>query len=435
MKTVTLPTLHNGRAILPERGGQVAAFWASRDHRFLALRCGRRWGKTAFDSTIAADGAAKGQHIGFFAPDYKRLTEAYNDISAILRPIRLTSSRTEGVYRTITGGNVDFWTLEDQDAGRSRKYHKVIIDEGAFTKPTMLLQWEKAIKPTLLDYGGRAIVSSNTNGIDEENFLYQICHEPRYGFFDHHAPTFENPLLPQEELDKLQAENHPLVFQQEYLADFISWKGRAFFSSGSLLVDDKPVEAPNRCDAVFAIIDTAVKTGTENDGTAVLYCAKSRITGYPLVILDWSIEQIEGASLEVWLPTVFQNLEALAKKTGARFGSVGALIEDKSSGSILLQQAKKHRDWKAEAIDSKLTAFGKDERAIKVSGYVYRGEVKIAREAYDKVTTYKKTTRNHFLTQVTSFRVGDKDAAKRADDLLDCFTYAIAVALGDSSGL
>jgi len=40
---------------------------------------------------------------------------------------------------------------------------------------------------------------------------------------------------------------------------------------------------------------------------------------------------------------------------------------------------------------------------------------------------------NHFLHQVTTFRIGDKEAAKRADDLLDCFTYGVAVGLTDYS--
>jgi Rhodopirellula transposase DDE domain/WD domain, G-beta repeat len=61
----------------------------------------------------------------------------------------------------------------------------------------------------------------------------------------------------------------------------------------------------------------------------------------------------------------------------ARKGSVGAFIEDKNSGTILLQQAWR-RQLLAHAIDSKLTAMGKDERAISVSGYVHRGLVKPA---------------------------------------------------------
>ena len=56
------------------------------------------------------------------------------------------------------------------------------------------------------------------------------------------------------------------------------------------------------------------------------------------MILDWDIVQIEGALLEVWLPSVFECLEELSRRCGAR-GDPGAWIEDKSSGTILLQQA------------------------------------------------------------------------------------------------
>ena len=100
---------------------------------------------------------------------------------------------------------------------------------------------------------------------------------------------------------------------------------------------------------------------------------------------------------------------------------------------VLLQQAAR-RGWPATAIDSKLTSVGKDERAISVSGYVYRGMVKLCKEAFEKVSIYKGTSRNHLIGQVTGFRIGDKDANKREDDLLDTFCYGVAIALGDASG-
>ena len=79
--------------------------------------------------------------------------------------------------------------------------------------------------------------------------------------------------------------------------------------------------------------------------------------------------------LEIWLLSVFARLEELARMCRARFGAVGAFIEDKNSGTILLQQAQR-RGLRAQAIASKLTARGKDERAINVSGSVHRGNVK-----------------------------------------------------------
>lgn len=409
---------------------QVKAF--QQRVRFYVIRCGRRWGKTAFDIVLAADAAKKGEYVGWFAPEYKFIAEAYRELAMILDPIKKSASK-DGVYQTITGGRIDFWSLENELAGRSRKYHLVIIDEGAFTKATMLDIWRKNIRPTLLDYAGRAIVSSNTNGIEPDNFLWQICHQPEHGFTEYHAPTHNNPFLPKEELDKLQAENHPLVYQQEYLAEFVDWSGVAFFSKDKLLENGAGATLPAVVDAVYAVIDTATKTGKENDGTAVVYFALHH-HGVPhkLTILDWDIQQLEGSLLEHWLPTVFQNLEALAKNCRSRKGSIGAYIEDKNSGMVLLQQAAR-RGWPATPIDSKLTSLGKSERAISASPHVYQSLVKLSQTAFDKVTTYKETTRNHLLGQVIGFRVGEKEM--KDDDLLDSFTYGVVLGLGNSEGM
>jgi hypothetical protein len=403
-------------------------------NRMTVIRCGRRWGKTDLDKSNAVETAIAGYPVGWFAPEYKFISEAYNELSDILEPVIVQSSKTEGVMRLLTGGRVDFWSLDNERAGRSRKYKLAVIDEAAFTKPNMADVWQKSIRPTLLDLGGKCVVTSNTNGIELNNFLYQICHDEKYGFAQFHATTADNPYMPAAEVAKLQADNHPLVYQQEYLAEFVDWSGAAFFSQDSLLVDKRPVPAPPTCSAVFAVIDSAVKTGKANDGTGVVYFAYVAYgAAYKLVILDYDVQQIEGALLETWLPTVFDNLEAFAKSCRAIKGSVGVWIEDKSSGMILLQQAQR-RGKNVHAIDSKLTSVGKDERAISVSGYVYQGLVKLATGAFERVVGYKGITRNHLLGQVVGFRVGDKDAAKRQDDLLDCFTYGIALALGDAGG-
>jgi hypothetical protein len=305
----------------------------------------------------------------------------------------------------------------------------------------------EGIKPTLFDYGGEALVCSNSAGRNPDNFFYNICTDPQYGFREFHATTLDNPLLPKrtrneshEDWDArrarfhedLRKDNDPLVYAQEYKAEFVDWSGVAFFSREKLLVDNQPVPLPPRCQAVFAVIDTASKTGTDNDATAVTFFAYDTVGRISLFILDWDVVQIEGAMLETWLPQVFARLEELARLCRARGGSIGAFIEDKNSGTILLQQALR-RQMPARAIDSKLTAMGKDERAISVSGYVHRELVKYTDRAFEKTVIYKRQSRNHLLAQVESFRVGDR-AGDREDDLLDTFCYGIALALGNSEG-
>ena len=422
---VQLPTLHKG---------QIDALNAHKEHRFVATRCGRRWGKTVLVTTLTADRALKGKQVGLFAPEHRFLIEPFSTIRSVLGDAIKSSSEMKGEINVYGGGKIDFWSLDNPNAGRGRKYHLAIVDEAAFAKTNLVEQWRRNIRPTLVDYRGGAVVCSNTNGADDQNFFWQICNQKNLGFYDFHAPSSSNPHLPPEELEEWRASAHPMVWSQEALAEFVNWSGVSFFSEDKLLIEGQPAAWPISCDVVFAVIDSAAKTGKLNDGTAATYFAytKNPLTGPNLVILDWDLVQIEGALLEVWLPNVLRSCEEMAKKCGARHGSIGAFIEDKSSGTILIQQAQR-RNLPARAIDSKLTQMGKSERAISVSGYVHQNKVKFSKVAYERTVVYKEINRNHLLSQVTGFRVGS-DEKHAQDDGLDTFTYGIAITLGDNGG-
>jgi hypothetical protein len=206
---------------------------------------------------------------------------------------------------------------------------------------SMMAIWEKSIKPTLLDFYGEALICSNSAGKDPENFFYNICTDLKYGFKEFHAPTQDNPLLPKrlhgenystwverrkEVLTDLKKSNDPLVYAQEHLAEFVDWFGVAFFSREKLLEQGQPVPYPTYCDAVFAVIDTASKTGSENDGTAVTFFAHTARPGVPLMILDWDIAQIEGALLETWLRDragPWEQRRILTSRTPCGFAGLG----------------------------------------------------------------------------------------------------------------
>jgi hypothetical protein len=215
----------------------------------------------------------------------------------------------------------------------------------------------------------------------------------------------------------------------------------AYFLKDSLLVsviiDGKPVMVPvvtpDVTTCIYAVIDTAIKTGKEHDGTAVMFCGliPQDVPGHRMVILDWDYVQIEGGTLEKWLPSIFDRLEELARECHALMGSVGAYIEDKGSGMVLLQQAANH-GWPAQAIESKLVAMGKSERAYNAAPYVSAGDVKISRHAHDKVVTFKGTTKNHLLSQVLGFAMDSKNDS--ADDLVDTMTYSVAIGVGGRGG-
>ncbi|HET8688147.1 MAG TPA: terminase family protein, partial [Methanosarcina sp.] len=87
----------------------------------------------------------------------------------------------------------------------------------------------------------------------------------------------------------------------------IRWDtGMEIFKESSLLDEQgQAYDFPTNGDYVYCTIDTAMKDGAANDGTAAVYWLRSRYTGKPLMILDWEFFQMEGSLLEFWLPSVF----------------------------------------------------------------------------------------------------------------------------------
>ncbi|MGF6905479.1 hypothetical protein, partial [Paraburkholderia sp. GAS348] len=360
--------------------------------------------------------------VGFFFPDLTRAQPTFSSICATLKPAVKSKNKTDLMVELITGGCVECWTLADEHAGRSRGYDLVLIDEASLCD-NLESVYQLSIAPTLLQSGGPTILAGTPLGTDDSSFFYRACmiKQPSEQWptvwTEYHLPTAANPLLNPQAVAALEKQYPKLVWLQEYRAEFVSWSGQSLVKLDDLLVDGKGVEFPQHCECVFCTVDCAVKDGQEHDGTAVTFFAVNKYgNGPPVTILDWSIEQISSDLQVTWMPSIFKRLEDLSKQCKARYGSIGCYIEDKASGTMLLQHGER-AGWPVAPIDSALTAIGKSGRASLASGPVFRQRVKLSQYAFDKVTDYKGITRNHLVSQVTGFSLGDKQAYKRADDL------------------
>jgi hypothetical protein len=204
--------------------------------------------------------------------------------------------------------------------------------------------------------------------------------------------------------------------------------GGTFFLEKDLLVDGNPTEPFEWCDCVFATIDTGIKADAKHDATGVIFWALNQYKPEaPLQILDYDLLQTPADLLINWMDVVYQKLEQFAHDYKARRGSVGPMIEEKGSGIVLLQQLNR-QGRAATGIDAKLVQLGKQPRALNASGYVSTGKVKYTENAYRKTIDFKQRHANHLTKQVHSFNVGVPD---QEDDLVDCFCYGIAMALGN----
>jgi len=112
-----------------EHSGQLKVL--SEAKRFNVLDCGRRWGKSALAVNLLCEPALDGYPVAYFAPFYKLLEGTYKELYSVLNSV--TSKKHENQFiELVTGGSIEFWSLENPLAGRSRKYKVAIIDEAAF---------------------------------------------------------------------------------------------------------------------------------------------------------------------------------------------------------------------------------------------------------------------------------------------------------------
>jgi len=202
-----------------------------------------------------------------------------------------------------------------------------------------------------------------------------------------------------------------------------------------LLEDGKPVPMPDKAQCVVAFIDTAMKTTDRHDSTAVLFVAFNKFSQHTMTILDWDVIQISSAAQASWMDSIVHTRgEELAKRCNAWAGYLGAMIEDKQTGTVLLDMERQRayetrRRPRAFALDSRLTAIGKDNRALAAMRYLVEGRVRIAEPAFNKTKMHKGRTGNHLLMQLQNFRL-DFDGGASSDDLTDTFSYAVLATCG-----
>lgn len=205
----------------------------------------------------------------------------------------------------------------------------------------------------------------------------------------------------------------------------------SFFDMQKFLVRGYPVPAPERLDAVFAVLVSDVKSGKDIETAGVVYFGKKDVGGWPLTILDWSVSPVTGGVLDTWFTSIFSRVRELGEVLRAE--PLGCFISPKGVGSVLLSQANR-RMLPAEPIDEELAKLGINERAVNASTYIDREMVKISATAFHKLMWSGTQNRNHLLDEIAVFRIDEKENSKAALDLLSCVLFGLALNFGNAEG-
>ncbi len=308
--------LHAGQRAIIESAG-----------RFNTVVCGRRFGKTTLGLALAFYGAphcpgglGKGFDVGWFAPTYKLLDEAWRAAKNVMRHSIVRADATLRRIETVTHGALDFWTLETLDVGRGRRYGLVIVDEAALARH-LEPAWNEAIRPTLTDYKGGAWFLSTPKG---RNYFWQLAQRGdnpgRWpGWKSHHAQTADNPNIDADEIEAARMSLPERIFRQEYLAEFIDDGGGVFRG----VMDAIWYEQPEKPTSNLVI---GVDWGRYNDFT--VFTVMDALRG---IVIE--LDRFTGIDYAIQL--------ARLKALYARYPGSGIVAEENSIGGPLVESLQR----------------------------------------------------------------------------------------------
>jgi hypothetical protein len=219
MQTIrlTLPANHPGQATI-EAGLR----------RFNVLACGRRFGKDIYMMNKVIEPALAGYPAAWGAPTYKMLTENWRAINQLIGPVVSRRDQQEKRLELITGGVIDFWSLDNPDMMRGRKYKRVVFNEAGFV-PNLLETWNFIARPTLVDMTGDAFVGGTPKGMNGFWQMYQWGLDPAVpDWACWQMTSYENPHIPKSEIDDMVKTLPEMVVQQEIFAAFLDDAGGVF---------------------------------------------------------------------------------------------------------------------------------------------------------------------------------------------------------------
>lgn len=205
-------------------------------HRFRVVNCGRRFGKTvlACEEMIGVAIAKKGMRVVYYAPTrddardimWNMLIERCKNIA-----VYTNESRLEIKIRTQDKGEslmvlYGWEAVQERQKGRGLSNDFIVCDEVSQYR-NFWIGWEEVLSPTLIDRRGSALFISTPKGYNHFYDLYNLQEKDK-NYKSFHFTSFDNPFIPNEELERERIAKNEDVFAQEFLADWRKTSGLVY---------------------------------------------------------------------------------------------------------------------------------------------------------------------------------------------------------------
>ena len=218
------------RSLWEPHPGQAAIM--ALDTRFRVIACGRRWGKSEMAAHLALERALESGDatVWWVAPSYDQANDyGFDKIKPLVSPDVLADSPKRTKPRAFEFGNgsrISFRSAEREDSLRGPGIDFLVIDEAGSVPERA---WTEELRPALSDTLGAAIMIGTPRGRNWFSRWFQRGQsEDHSDIASARAPTYQNPHVPDSEVDDAREDMPERKFDQEHLAKFVDDTGGVF---------------------------------------------------------------------------------------------------------------------------------------------------------------------------------------------------------------
>lgn len=197
--------------------------------RFKVVVAGRRWGKTELAKSQMIEFAARNPKklIWYIAPSYQMAKQIMWNSLVDTVPTAWVAKKNEAEMRLKlkNGAIIQCKSADNPDSLRGVSLAFAVLDEIQDMNGSV---WYEAIRPTLVDSGGDALLIGTPKSY---NLLYELYVRGQSGNAEWRSwqfPTITSPFIPASEIEQAKEDMDIKTFRQEFEASFESVSGRVY---------------------------------------------------------------------------------------------------------------------------------------------------------------------------------------------------------------
>lgn len=221
--------------------------------RMRVLVAGRRFGKSHLSvNQMARFAAIPKQRVFYVAPTYRMARSIiWEGLKEKMQAVRWLdkSNETDMTVHLRNGSTISLRGADKPDSLRGVGLNFLVMDEAADIDADA---WNKVLRPTLSDTGGHALFVGSPKG---RNWFYDLWMKGRNGeagWESWQYTTLQGGNVPESEIEAAMRDMDSLSFRSEYLADFVSFLGRAY-EPFTYATHCAPLKYDDRKDLIFCL--------------------------------------------------------------------------------------------------------------------------------------------------------------------------------------